>query len=205
MNFRVWMEWKWSVWSIRMPVPSRGGRSRSSNWVAGSPKPIRTFVRHWMMIPLMSSAPPRTTGTPLPPSGHAGRKDIVCGKPCSHNIYEGRQSVNAARKYNRIVQHGTQSRSDRNWWRIKNWSKTENTENCWSPWIWSTNGVKASAMNPSRNHLRKSHMISGWDRLPNSPSAPTCITTGTGSGILVTEISAIRGASDGYRPLDAAG
>ena len=46
-------------------------------------------------------------------------KDVYVEKPCSHNIYEGRQSVNAARKYNRIVQHGTQSRSDRNWWRIK--------------------------------------------------------------------------------------
>jgi predicted dehydrogenase len=38
-------------------------------------------------------------------------KDVYVEKPCSHNVFEGRQSVEAARKYNRIVQHGTQSRS----------------------------------------------------------------------------------------------
>jgi predicted dehydrogenase len=32
-------------------------------------------------------------------------------KPCSHNIFEARQLVAAARKYNRIVQHGTGMRS----------------------------------------------------------------------------------------------
>ncbi len=39
-------------------------------------------------------------------------KDVYVEKPCSHNIFEGRKSVEAARKYNRIVQHGTQSRSN---------------------------------------------------------------------------------------------
>ena len=38
-------------------------------------------------------------------------KDVYVEKPCSHNVYEGRKLVEAARKYNRIVQHGTQSRS----------------------------------------------------------------------------------------------
>ena len=33
-------------------------------------------------------------------------------KPCSHNLWEGEQLVRAAAKYNRIVQHGTQSRSN---------------------------------------------------------------------------------------------
>ena len=32
-------------------------------------------------------------------------------KPMSHNVYEGRQCVEAAKKYGRIVQHGTQQRS----------------------------------------------------------------------------------------------
>jgi predicted dehydrogenase len=36
-------------------------------------------------------------------------------KPCSHNVFEGRKLVEAARKYDRIVQHGTQSRSDPAW------------------------------------------------------------------------------------------
>jgi predicted dehydrogenase len=38
-------------------------------------------------------------------------KDAYVEKPCSHNWFEGKQLVAAANKYNRIVQHGTQSRS----------------------------------------------------------------------------------------------
>ena len=38
-------------------------------------------------------------------------KDVYVEKPCSHNIREGRLMVEAARKYGRVVQHGTQSRS----------------------------------------------------------------------------------------------
>jgi predicted dehydrogenase len=38
-------------------------------------------------------------------------KDVYIEKPCSHSYWEGRQLVAAARKYNRIVQHGTNSRS----------------------------------------------------------------------------------------------
>ena len=41
-------------------------------------------------------------------------KDVYVEKPCSHNVFEGRQCVAAARKYGRIVQHGTQSRSGEN-------------------------------------------------------------------------------------------
>jgi predicted dehydrogenase len=38
-------------------------------------------------------------------------KDVYIEKPCSHNLWEGRQLVCAAQKYNRIVMHGTQGRS----------------------------------------------------------------------------------------------
>jgi hypothetical protein len=38
-------------------------------------------------------------------------KDVYVEKPVSHNVWEGRQLVKAARKYNRIVQAGTQCRS----------------------------------------------------------------------------------------------
>ncbi len=38
-------------------------------------------------------------------------KDVYCEKPQSQNCWEGRQAVNAARKYDRIVQIGTQNRS----------------------------------------------------------------------------------------------
>jgi predicted dehydrogenase len=38
-------------------------------------------------------------------------KDAYVEKPCSHNLWEGRQLVRAAEKYNRVVMHGTQGRS----------------------------------------------------------------------------------------------
>jgi predicted dehydrogenase len=41
-------------------------------------------------------------------------KDVYVEKPFSHDIWEGRQMVAAARKYNRIVQTGMQSRSSPN-------------------------------------------------------------------------------------------
>ena len=41
----------------------------------------------------------------------ANGKDVYCEKPISHNIVEGRAMVNAARKYKRVVQVGTQQRS----------------------------------------------------------------------------------------------
>ena len=37
-------------------------------------------------------------------------KDVYVEKPCSHNVFEGRKCIEAADKYKRIVQHGTQSR-----------------------------------------------------------------------------------------------
>src|SRR5207302_4831404 len=38
-------------------------------------------------------------------------KDVYVEKPCSHNMFEARQIVAAAQKYNRLVQHGSQQRS----------------------------------------------------------------------------------------------
>ena len=38
-------------------------------------------------------------------------KDVYCEKPTSHSIWESRKMVEAARKYNRVVQVGTQNRS----------------------------------------------------------------------------------------------
>jgi predicted dehydrogenase len=42
-------------------------------------------------------------------------KDVYVEKPISHNVFEGRKCVEAARKYGRVVQHGTQSRSEPRW------------------------------------------------------------------------------------------
>src|SRR5450432_2073482 len=38
-------------------------------------------------------------------------KDVYVEKPCAHDMFEARQVVAAAQKYDRIVQHGTQQRS----------------------------------------------------------------------------------------------
>jgi predicted dehydrogenase len=38
-------------------------------------------------------------------------KDVYVEKPCSHNVFESQQIIAAARKYDRIVQQGSQSRS----------------------------------------------------------------------------------------------
>lgn len=56
---------------------------------------------------------------PLPNHWHAlatiwacqAGKDVYIEKPASHNIYEGQKMVEAARKYKRMVQVGSQSRS----------------------------------------------------------------------------------------------
>ncbi|MCK5863164.1 MAG: Gfo/Idh/MocA family oxidoreductase, partial [Candidatus Hydrogenedentes bacterium] len=39
-------------------------------------------------------------------------KDVYVEKPMTHNIYEGKKVVDAQKKYKRIVQHGTQLRSN---------------------------------------------------------------------------------------------
>jgi predicted dehydrogenase len=46
-------------------------------------------------------------------------KDVYVEKPCSHNVFEGRKCVEAAKKYKRIVQHGTQQRAGGGWKRAK--------------------------------------------------------------------------------------
>lgn len=41
----------------------------------------------------------------------AAGKHVYVEKPCSHNVREGRLLLDAARRHDRVVQHGTQSRS----------------------------------------------------------------------------------------------
>lgn len=42
-------------------------------------------------------------------------KDVYVEKPCSHNVWEGRAAVEIAKRTNRVVQHGTQSRANSSW------------------------------------------------------------------------------------------
>ncbi len=54
-------------------------------------------------------------------------KDVYVEKPLSHTQWEGRQVVQAARKYNRIVQVGTQQRSDPMQAELKKFLHEDNT------------------------------------------------------------------------------
>lgn len=45
-------------------------------------------------------------------------KDVYVEKPCSHEAREGQVALEAARKYGRMVQHGTQGRSSAQWARV---------------------------------------------------------------------------------------
>src|SRR3984893_17734227 len=81
--------------------------------VSGSP---RTFVdvRRLLEDPAIdaiSIAAPNHWHTLMAIWACQAGKDVYVEKPCSHNLWEGRQLVRAAEKYHRIVQHGTQNRS----------------------------------------------------------------------------------------------
>ena len=52
-------------------------------------------------------------------------KDVYVEKPGSQNLFEGRKSAEAAAKYNRLVQLGTQRRSDDDWARVAAAVQTE--------------------------------------------------------------------------------
>lgn len=53
-------------------------------------------------------------------------KDVFCEKPLSHFLWEGRQMVNAARKYDRVVQHGTQQMACKSIHEMKAWIEAGN-------------------------------------------------------------------------------
>lgn len=62
-------------------------------------------------IDFVSVATPNHTHSLIAIHAIQAGKDVYCEKPVSHNVWEGRQLVNAAAKYDRVVQSGTQSRS----------------------------------------------------------------------------------------------
>ena len=62
-------------------------------------------------IDAVSIATPNHTHSLIAITAMQAGKDVYVEKPCSHNIWEGRQLVAAARKYKRMCQHGTQGRS----------------------------------------------------------------------------------------------
>ncbi len=69
-------------------------------------------------IDVVSIATPNHTHSLITYWACQAKKDVYVEKPLSHNVFEGRKIVEAARKYKCIVQHGTQSRSDGKWARM---------------------------------------------------------------------------------------
>ncbi|MGI9429150.1 MAG: Gfo/Idh/MocA family protein [Bythopirellula sp.] len=65
-------------------------------------------------IDAVSIATPNHTHALITVAAAKAGKDVYVEKPVAHNIWEGRQMVAAAKKYGRIIQCGTQSRSSRN-------------------------------------------------------------------------------------------
>lgn len=63
-------------------------------------------------IDAISTATPNHWHSLIAIWGCQAGKDVYVEKPVSHNVWEGGQIVKAARKYGRIVQTGTQSRSN---------------------------------------------------------------------------------------------
>ena len=98
-------------------------------------------------------------------------KDVYVEKPCSHNVFEGRKLVEAARKYDRIVQHGTQRRADPQWIQVATTSAAASTASCWSPTATPASRGGASASRTRRSRPRDWTSTSGSARRPSSRSA----------------------------------
>jgi predicted dehydrogenase len=64
-------------------------------------------------IDAVSIATPNHTHALIAIAAAEAGKHVYCEKPVSQCLWEGRQIVNAARKYNRLIQCGTQARSSR--------------------------------------------------------------------------------------------
>lgn len=62
-------------------------------------------------VDAVSIATPNHTHAPIAIAAMQAGKDAYVEKPCSHNLREGRRLLAAARKHQRICQHGTQARS----------------------------------------------------------------------------------------------
>jgi Oxidoreductase family, NAD-binding Rossmann fold len=120
-------------------------------------------------------------------------KDVYVEKPVSHNVTEGRRIVEAARKYDRIVQTGTQCRSHQGIQdAVAFCARASSGRSTW-PKGFVTNREDRSGTSPMVPSQKKSTTTSGSARPPNGHSTPTAsTTTGTGIGTTATATSATR-------------
>ncbi|MCC6487038.1 MAG: Gfo/Idh/MocA family oxidoreductase, partial [Candidatus Hydrogenedentes bacterium] len=86
--------------------------------VKGRRPRLATDVRELLArddIDAISVATPNHTHTLISIWACMAGKDVYVEKPLAHEVWEGRQLVAAAEKHGRIVQHGTQGRSEAEW------------------------------------------------------------------------------------------
>lgn len=72
-------------------------------------------------IDFVTIATPNHTHALIATTAVVAGKDVYVEKPVSHNVWEGRQIVRAARQHGRVVQTGTQSRSSEALREAKQW------------------------------------------------------------------------------------
>tara|TARA_R110002095_G_scaffold111255_2_gene97272 strand:+ start:1088 stop:2374 length:1287 start_codon:yes stop_codon:yes gene_type:complete len=97
------------------PDAGRSGQMADQIEMSGAkrPKTVEDFrsLLDGNEIDAIAIATPDLWHTPAAIMACQAGKDVYVEKPCSHNIHEGRQLVNAARKYKSVVQHGTNLRA----------------------------------------------------------------------------------------------
>ena len=132
-------------------------------------------------------------------------KDVYVEKPVSHNVSEGRRMVEAARKYNRIVQTGTQCRSHKG---IQDADRLPPLGQA-RPDLHGQGALLQAARldRPQGRRARfppASTTTSGSARPRSGRSTPTgSTTTGTGSGTTATATSATRASTRWTSPAGA--
>jgi predicted dehydrogenase len=98
------------------PDEERAGRAAKAVEQSGgkAPKVVKD-LRHILddkSVDAVTIATPNHWHAPAAILACAAGKQVYVEKPCSHNIREGRLLVEAAHRHKRVVQHGTQSRSN---------------------------------------------------------------------------------------------
>ena len=94
-----------NVLNMRLDQIEKSGRKRPASYFD-----LRKLLED-KNIDAISIATPNHWHTLQAIWGCQAGKDVYVEKPCSHNMFETRQIVAARNRYNRIVQHGTNSRS----------------------------------------------------------------------------------------------
>lgn len=89
---------------------------RNDEYAEKNGKKLPTYVDYRRLldeadVDAVAIATPNHTHALIAIAAMQAGKDVYCEKPVSHNVWEGAQIVAAARRYDKIVQCGTQSRS----------------------------------------------------------------------------------------------